>query len=138
MVHWKYLEHTADVRLKVEADTLVGLFGGALEGMSNLMREGSCKAEGGYGITEEIRITSVDLTTLLIDFLSQALTLSFERKAVFCKLHVTTLREHELVGRLLGKETDGFEEDIKAVTYHEADVHRNKAGNWTTVIVFDI
>ena len=39
---------------------------------------------------------------------------------------------------LAGRAVDGFGEDIKAVTYNEAEIRRNAAGNLETMLVFDI
>lgn len=133
-----FLPHTADVRLKIEADSLEELFAGALQGMGNLLREGSCRGGFTGKLSQELSVSSTDLAGLLIDFLSQALLLSQEQKAVFCRLAVDHLDDTSLRGRLQGRYVDGFDEDIKAVTYHQAQVRRQAGGTWETVVVFDI
>lgn len=65
--------------------------------------------------TLRLELASLDISSLLIDFLSTILTLSYENKAIFC-----------------------FDKDIKAVTYHEAEVKKNDQGKYETTIVFDI
>jgi len=39
---------------------------------------------------------------------------------------------------LARRPVDGFGEDVKAVTYHEAEIRRNAAGGFETRLVFDI
>src|SRR6478735_9133648 len=134
MIRRELIPHTADIRLKVEADTLERLFEGALQGMGDLLKENSCNEKFSPQLSEAISVSSVDLTTLLIDFLSQALTLSFEKRVVFCLLRIDQMNETSLTGWLEGSVVDDFEEDIKAVTYHEANVQKKESGNWETVI----
>jgi SHS2 domain-containing protein len=82
--------------------------------------------------------TSLDKTTLLIDFLSDILTASYERKMIFNTLQIKQLTDTPLDAMLLGYSVEQFDDDIKAVTYHEAEVIRNAKGNWETVVIFDI
>jgi SHS2 domain-containing protein len=132
----KYLEHTADIRLFVMGDSLEELFTAALEGMNGLLKRDV--QTGGEKITETTKIESTDRTALLIDFLSEVLALSHSHKAVFREATFDRLDEQRLNASLVGPVVDGFDEDIKAVTYHEADVRRDDVGVYYTVIVFDI
>ncbi|MGE5443248.1 MAG: archease [Ignavibacteriales bacterium] len=49
-----------------------------------------------------------------------------------------TLSPHSLEAILRGFTASSFDEDIKAVTYHEAEVKETEDGKWETMIVFDI
>jgi SHS2 domain-containing protein len=138
MIKQTWLPHTADLRLKVEADTLEELFFGALQGMASQLQPEACRGANVAEVKQEFSEQAVDLTALLIDFLSQALTLSFEHQAVFCRLEVHRLTETTLSGCLYGQTVSAFHEDIKAVTYHNANVQQLESGNWETVIVFDV
>ncbi|SCP97670.1 SHS2 domain-containing protein [Anaerobium acetethylicum] len=85
-----------------------------------------------------LNIDSADTTALLIDFLSEVLTESNIEYRIFDKLELQELKENHLTAVLYGKSVDRFDTDIKAVTYHEADVKINRKGYYETVIVFDI
>lgn len=135
MKRHKILEHTADVRLWVEAGSLEDLFGAALEGMSRLIKE---HTGDGASIKLQFEIESPDKTSLLIDFLSEILTQSHNNKAVFTKVEFSAFTETKLTATISGIKTDGFDDDIKAVTYHEAEIKKNINGNFETMIVFDI
>jgi len=43
-----------------------------------------------------------------------------------------------LDARLFGAHVRKFDEDIKAVTYHEANITHSPTGEFETMIVFDI
>ena len=132
------ISHTADARLRVEADTREELFRAALEGMNELIKNGFCKHRKGYPVREEILLTAGDTTALLIDFLSDVLTLSHQNQALFCAVDFLEFTETTLRAIIHGAKTEDFEEDVKAVTYHEVEVKKNEAGNYETLIVFDI
>lgn len=138
MKTFKVLPHTADVRLWVEGQNLEELFEAALEGLSSFIKKSPVELKKGRPIEESIELDAPDFTALLIDFLSLVLTLSSERKAVFTGVTFNYLNDKTLKGIIKGFETDGFDDDIKAVTYHEAEIKRNQAGNLETIIVFDI
>ncbi len=136
MKQFKLIEHTADIRLYVEATTYEELFSEALRGMSSIVcsHQGSAKVDQ----TCQLRISSSDTTTLLIDFLSEALTYIHTDKILFCSVRFVNFTETSLQAYLEGFKIDHFDEDIKAVTYHEAEVKKNNRGNYETIIVFDV
>ncbi|MGH8014998.1 MAG: archease [Candidatus Zixiibacteriota bacterium] len=133
----KVLPHTADVRMWVESDTRNGLFEEALIGMAELIKKSGLK-QSGPKINAVIELEAPDQTSLLIDFLSAVLTLGHQKKAVFTAVKFDKFSETALSSAVTGFETDGFDEDIKAVTYHEAEIEQNQAGRFETIIVFDI
>jgi SHS2 domain-containing protein len=142
---YQFISHVADVRLKIEGDSLEELLTAALEGMGNLIKKEFCQnnstqpdAEQENLLKEKIEISSADTTTLLIDFLSEVLTHTQVNKAVYCKIRFENLTNNFLSATILGKSVENFDEDIKAVTYHEAEIKKNENGNFETIIVFDI
>jgi len=138
MKTYKVLPHTADVRLWVEADSRAELFSAALEGMAGLIKTSRIELLKEKSVENIIKLEAPDNTALLIDFLSAVLTLTHQCKAVFTEVTFARLNETSLNCTIKGFETDGFDDDIKAVTYHEADVKNNSSGRFETMIVFDI
>jgi SHS2 domain-containing protein len=137
MRKYEFLEHVADIRLKIEADSLEELFSAAVEGMNEI----ACKKRDGIleaDVIEEVGIGAKDTTTLLINFLSDVLTYMHVNRAIYTKIIFTELDEKSLQATINGFHIDKFDEDIKAVTYHEAEVVKNDKGNFEAVIVFDI
>jgi SHS2 domain-containing protein len=136
---FKLLPHTADIRLFVAAATQEEMFRSALEGMGYLQKKDFCKEKKGLFFTEDkIQVKAADITSLLIDFLSEALTLSQINKVIYCEVSFPELSGTELTAIIKGNKVDYFDEDIKAVTYHEAEVKQNKNNQLETVIIFDI
>lgn len=139
MKDYKFLSHTADIRMQVVGDTLAELFEASVSGMNEMLSPGFCvNGKDGNAIVREISIAATDATTLLIDFLSEVLTRSYEEGAIFCRIDFLKMDETAAKAKIYGKRAREFKEDIKAVTYHEAEVKRNEDEKWETVIVFDI
>ena len=136
MQKYQLLSHVADVRLLVCGDTLEELFSSALEGMGELLKPGICVEEG--VLKEKLELSSLDSTSLLIDFLSEVLALSHINRAVYCKIKFIELAPTSLKATIFGKPTEEFSEDIKAVTFHEAEIKKSEAGHLETIIIFDI
>lgn len=134
----EYLPHIADLRLRIEADTLEELFEAGLKGMSTILKKDFCNSMTEFNIERQVNIDSNDITSLLVDFLSEALTKSYVEHALFCELSVVKLTDQTLIATIRGTRVDSFDEDIKAITYHEADVKKNQNGNWETLLIFDI
>lgn len=130
------LEHTADVRVRVHAATPEVLFADALVAMVEIL------GPTGYGseppATVEVSIEAPDITALLIDFLNEVLLETTLRKTAFRDVAVHSISETGLRATLSGQRFASLGRDIKAVTWHEADVRRNRNREWETVIVFDI
>lgn len=134
----KFLSHTADIRLKVSAETLPRLFELCLNSMNRLLIRDFDKRKYTSDISKKIHLESADRTSLLIDFLSEVLTLSHVSKAVFFEMSIESITDNKITAVLDGTIMNSFDEDIKAVTYHEADVRLNENGDWETILIFDI
>jgi SHS2 domain-containing protein len=127
--------HVADVRLRVRAHSLEELFRDAMRGMYALMRP---ELEQVAPVTRTIAVEeSADLTSLLVDFLNEVLHRAHVGREVFHDATFTRFDETNVTVTVTGIAPASFEEDIKAVTYHEAEV-RQEEGEWTTMLVFDI
>lgn len=133
-----YLSHTADVRMMLRADSASELFEAALEGMNQIIKENGCQVPRSFPLIRGINLKSENLTTLLIEFLGEVLTQSHLNKALFCKLQIEHLSEREISASIHGYTVEEIDEDIKAVTYHEANVRRNATNQYETILVFDI
>ncbi|MBE9489315.1 MAG: archease [Bacteroidetes bacterium] len=134
----QYLSHTADIRMKIEAATLQELFIAGTKGMNTILKKGFCNQNNQLKQKARIEIQSLDYTCLLIDFLSEVLSLSYVEKAIFCKAQILKFSKYKILAEVLGDPIDYFEEEIKAVTYHEANVQKNDNNEWETCIIFDI
>lgn len=134
----EHLSHTADIRLHLRADSREELFRAGFAAMNEILKANACRKPCPCIIRQGVELRSVDTTALLVDFLSDVLTLAHEHKAVFCELDFEILEAASLRASIGGRPANGFDEDIKAATYHEAEVRQNAEGLWETFLIFDI
>jgi SHS2 domain-containing protein len=130
------LEHTADVRIFVQGDSLEELFLDAVYGMMEILKP---RFDNQKQVTQRaITLEAADITALLIDFLNEVLLASQINKEAYDEVIFKTLSLRSLEAILRGVAVRSFDEDIKAVTYHEAEIRRTEDGKWETMIIFDI
>jgi len=134
MKKFKILPHTADLKIRAFGRTKEELFENVMIGM---FEEARYESEG-EEIKKEIKISSLDLPSLLVDFLSEVLYLCEVNKEVYHKVLFKNLAEKELEGILIGKKLKRMGVHIKAVTYHELELHQKKDKSWQATILFDI
>jgi SHS2 domain-containing protein len=132
---FKILEHTADLKIKAFGKNKKELFLNMLKGMSESQR---AEIENENKINRKIEIQSLDLSTLLIDFLSEALYLSQVNREVYFGAKFTKFTDTEIKGELIGQKVKRFGLDIKGVTYHSLDIRQRKDGTWEATVLFDI
>lgn len=134
---YKFLDHTADRRMKISGTDLESLFQKGMEGLCQLLLTETHKNRA-KRVGRQIHISAPDTTVLLIDFLSEVLTFAHIDKAVYSEVCFDYLNSDALEAEIHGRRVSGFAEEIKAVTYHEAEVKKSKEGRWESMIIFDI
>lgn len=140
---YQIIEHMADFKISVSGKTPEYLFSEAMAAMMFVLKNNPPKSADWR--IRRIKINSPDLSALLVDFLSEVLSLAQINKEIYTlpangygKVNFKKFSQNYLEAELEGIGVDSFDEDIKAVTYHEADVKRDKDGFWKTNLVFDI
>jgi SHS2 domain-containing protein len=133
---FELVHHIADVRLRVHASTRAELFRDAMRGMYAVMRGEA--GESDERVSRTITVDdSADTTALLVDFLNEVLHRAHVASELFVDITFERFDAESLTAQLTGIVPASFDEDVNAVTYHEADVRRDESG-WTTMLVFDI
>lgn len=136
---FEFLPHTADTRMRVWGRTLKELFRNALLGLVFYIKPDVLKSSGKPSEKQKIKIEAVDITSLLVEFLSQVVALSDIHNSVFTKIVFRELGDNFLEGEIQGIAVGGFDKEIKAVSYHEVDVRKDsQTGLYETMLVFDI
>jgi SHS2 domain-containing protein len=136
MKKFEILEHKADLKIRVFGKTKEELFENAMVGMFK-----AAKYETTKQLTtkqQKIEISSLDLPSLLVDFLSEVLYLVETKKLVFEKVEFKKFSENKIEAILIGKPLKRMGVHIKGVTYHDLDIHQEKDGTWQATILFDI
>lgn len=131
---YQFVGHVADARIKVESETLEELFVDAFEGTMDLLNPNFDSST--EKVKRIVKLNASDVTLLLIDFLNKVLLNAHTNKEAYNKITLIHLDKNSIKATLHGSGVKSFGENIKAVTYHEADVHKND--KWETNIVYDI
>ena len=130
---YEILEHRADLKIRAFGKNKKELFLNALLGMNAGLEPEKDKKQN---VKRRISIKSLDLSALLVDFLNEALYLIQVHKEIYNKIKFIKFSDNELKGELIGQKVERFGKDIKAVTYHDLDIHHNE--NWEGTVLFDI
>ncbi len=134
MKKFEVLEHKADLKIRVFGKDLKELFENAMVGMFESAKYERENEE----IKRDIKISSIDLPSLLVDFLSEVLYLSEVNQEIYQKIQFKKLSEKEIEGTLIGKKLKRIGVVIKGVTYHDLDICQRKDGIWEATVLFDI
>lgn len=136
MKRYEILPHRADLKIRAFGRTKEELF----QNMFLAMQE-STKSEArrpGEKTERNIKIKSLDLPSLLVDFLSEILYLNQTNKEIYNNIKFEKITDTELEAELLGQKVERFGEDIKAVTHHDLDLRQKEGKGWEATTLFDI
>jgi SHS2 domain-containing protein len=134
---YELIQHTADIRIRVVASSVEELFKDSLRGLMHYIAGNVPPVEVLGPARYDIVVDAPDQTALLVDFLNEALLRSHLEHVVIGDVTFDSLTETSLAASLVSTQAR-VAEDVKAVTYHEADVRQQDDGQWTTTIVLDI
>jgi SHS2 domain-containing protein len=130
---YELLPHTADIRIHATGATLEELFQGAAAGMMSVIRKDYERLKPEPSRHRTFVVSALDRETLLIEFLSELLAMIDTENELYPKLTITELHERRLRVEVVGASVDGFDEDVKAVTYHDVSITETPEGLGTTI-----
>ena len=132
-------EHTADVGIKVECNTLSEAFNELSLSFTEIVTGGNLTAKQK---THDISLASEDLESLLVRFVSHLIFL-FDTKNFLpssAELDIVISELYEINGQLWGEiydeEKHGYGVEIKAVSYHMLEISVGPPS--TIVIILDL
>lgn len=141
---YKILEHRADIKIKVSGKTLEELYKNAVWAMASILYQSSSAKRQGLKISKLLVVKSANREILLIDFLNDVLGESQINQAIYPEVKLIDFQPDGLQGvsylkaEISGYAIERFDEDIKAVTYHDLSIKQNKIGIWEAIILFDV
>lgn len=142
---FEQLAHTADLKIRVYGNNLEDLFANAVIGMFQMMEPQApgcamiderfvCKK---LPVLHKVSSSAKSQESLLVDFLSQALSLSDIYNEVYLQCIIHEIGRYNLKATLYGIAVEKINLEIKAVTYNDLTI--KKINNyWQADIVFDI
>lgn len=132
---YEILEHTADLKIRAFGKSQAEVFSNILKGMFETIKPQ--EVSDGQEIVRDIKIKSQDIESLLVDFLSEALYLSDVNNEAYFTAKFKKLTNKELEGEIQGIKIEKFEKEIKAVTWHNLEIKKEK-DLWQATVLFDI
>ncbi len=117
---YEFLEHTADLKIKVYGKNLEEIITNSLLALKSFLKPKLTKEK----IEKEIEIENQNQVILLIDFLSEILAQTYIEKAIFTKFEKKILEETKIKGKILGFKFQSLTKDIKAITYHQVKLEK--------------
>lgn len=126
-----------DLKLRVIAKTLEDLFIQALQGLAHLLYH-NYQGNSIATIKIPIKVSSINVNSLLVDFLSETLYQSEMTRSVFFEVKMRRFTNSKIEAELFGRKINQFERNIKVISYHGVSVLRNSEGFWQAEIVFGL
>lgn len=128
------IEHTADVALRVWADSFDQLLACAARGMLSLAGVAPQSTDGGW---RSIDLHAADAETLLVAWLEEVLFALEAEHVAFSAVDVQIVEDLHLTGRVLTAPANRPTKPIKAITFHDLSIEQTESGMETT-LVFDV
>lgn len=133
MSFYERVEHTADLAVVVRGDDLPALFANAARALFLLMTEPPATSDR----VREIALESVDLESLLVDWLNELIYLHEVEGETYAEFRVIALTPTALTATVTGGATTRKLKTIKAATYHDLTITETESGA-EAHIVFDV
>jgi len=130
---FEFLPHTADFKIRVYGKNLNSLINNALSALEAFWQPKLTKKKRKI----KINLEDKDLPSLIINFLSEILSQTYIKKTIFLKFEGRILEERKIRGNVWGYEFKNLKKDIKAITYHQANLWIDN-GFYTFEFIIDI
>lgn len=135
---YKTIEHTADIGIDVERDTLEELFAVSACAMFDLMGDLS---EVLPSQKAEVSLKADSVEELMVTWLNELVFRAEVSGMFFSRFEVESVDEGSLRASVWGEpyneDRHSMSHSVKAATYHELDVSRSDR-SWSARIIFDV
>lgn len=137
MKPYELLEHTADAKFRARGATLEEAFANSVKGLVAIATD-----PAGIDLLREttLSVEAVTLEALLFDFLDQIIFLIDTQGMLPGEAEVFIAKDgaYTLSATLRGDDARKYGSNLKAVTYSEMLVEKQKDGSWLLQAVIDI
>jgi len=129
------LDHTADIGMDVRAPSLAELFHAAAAGLVAF----TCPRRDGVPTHawERVQLEADDAALLLVAWLRELLYRMDTRQLCYVNAEFTEIGAQRLAARVGLAHCAAAIREIKGVTYHDLDVHR-EGTEWRARVIFDV
>jgi len=141
MKKYEILEHTADIRVKIFADNQEELFKNSAICLFELLTDTKIEAKK----TKTIELSAPKLEDLLIFWLNELLSVFYSNKFLPGEYQVSIKEaagKKTITAEIKGQDFNpygdkGVKSEIKAATYHNLKINKDKNG-FTAEVIFDV
>ena len=132
MIMYRWVEHTAEIELRIDAPTQEALLADALDAFAELVGGDP----GGEPARHEVAVVADDPATRLVEWLEELVFLAETEDFVPERLASVELHRDGLRAEVEGRRGRPSHL-VKAVTYHGLDVEEREGG-WHARVVLDV
>jgi SHS2 domain-containing protein len=136
--YYELIDHTADMGIRVWGENQKSLFVNAGQAMFDLI---TAKQMVEANNIEQVEVTGRDTIDLLINWLRELLFLWTGKERLVHSIHVESISGTAVNGRVMVDSFDStrhvIRHEIKAVTYHQAEV-KPVSNGWIAEVIFDV
>ena len=129
---YRWIEHTSELELELEADSEAGVFAEALRALAELL----AVEPSGPVVREEVALSSRDRGTLLADWLGELVFLAETRAFLPERVAALVFEDGGLRATIEGRSASALF-FVKAVTYHRLELG-GADGRWRARVVLDV
>lgn len=139
MKTYEPVDHTADIGIRVYGLSLKELFENAAYAAFDAVAKPLKTVSPRDAKTFKIQLKAANPEELLVRWLGELLSLSDWKKIIFTRFDIRNLSETQMEASVQGfpRAHFGILTEIKAVTYHELKIKKEK-GRYTAQIIFDV
>jgi len=135
---FKFLEHTADLEIKIFGGSQKEIFKNAAFALANILDPLYPKREKKSQKSFSIKQEAPKMEVLLVYFLEELLYNSLTKKSVFPDVRIKTLRDKYVTALAYGYYLGKLPREIKGVSYHDLSLKKGVGNLWEAKIVLDI
>lgn len=136
---YEFLEHTADLGIKVRARNLREIFKNTAKALFEIIAERISDKRPKKINKIQIKQNADNLEELFINWLNELLSLSAVKRLVFFDFKIKKLRQNCLEAEVIGEDIKNYKvkTEIKAATYHQLKIEK-KNNFYFAEVIFDV
>ncbi|MGE5307543.1 MAG: archease [Deltaproteobacteria bacterium] len=136
-LHYEFIEHTADIGIRVRAPDEKSLFVDAALSMFDMIarKVSTQSSERNF----PIELGAENREELFVAWLNELLSLSTTENVIVSDIDIERLRADSLKARVRGESMASYEfkTEVKAATYHGLKVEQS-GKDWLAEVIFDV
>jgi SHS2 domain-containing protein len=137
---YEFVDHTADMGIRVEGENLAGLFVRTAEAFFDVQIQK--KKQFSSPIDVPVSVKAANLEELLVRWLQELLYILETRHLVLSDFWIDEIDETHLMASAKGVKFDGTKHrvklEIKAITCRGLEVRKADDGRWFAKVIFDV